>query len=182
MRRTRRGAAVLTGALVSAATLCGGFAMQNDTPDPVADDMPLTLLVEGRLGVKVPAQWVVERITSGPGSARVQIVSSQHPDIALHITQSSIPRHHTWEMAAESLRQALNEQPLGVFVDFNPADRRVDRPAVTYQEMRADHHIQWVVLVDDALRIAIGCQSAPGREQLVRDACDQAVQSAHAVF
>ena len=83
---------------------------------------------------------------------------------------------------AESLRQALSEQPPGVFVDFNPADRRADKPAVTYREVRRDHHIAWAVLIDDDVRIAIGCQSAPGREPLVRDACDQAVRSAHAVF
>ena len=28
----------------------------------------------------------------------------------------------------------------------------------------------------------IGCQSAPGHEDLVRFACDQAIGSAHAVF
>ena len=38
------------------------------------------------------------------------------------------------------------------------------------------------MLTDDDVRIAIGCQSGPGREWLVRDACDQAIQSAHAVF
>ncbi len=178
----RRGVAVLAGTVLSVAALCGGLAMRHDTSDPVAEDMPMTLLVEGRVGVKVPAQWSVQRITSGPGSARVQVVSSLHSDIAVHVTQSSIPSHQTQEMAAESLRRALNEQPLGVFVDFNPADRRVDRPAVTYREVRAGHHIVWAVLVDDALRIAIGCQSGPGREELVRDACDQAIQSAHAVF
>jgi len=39
-----------------------------------------------------------------------------------------------------------------------------------------------VVLIDGSLRIAIGCQSAPGHEDAVRQACDQAVRSAHAVF
>jgi len=38
------------------------------------------------------------------------------------------------------------------------------------------------VLIDESLRIAIGCQSAPGDEEAVREACDQAVRSAHAVF
>jgi hypothetical protein len=38
------------------------------------------------------------------------------------------------------------------------------------------------VLVDKILRIAIGCQTAPGREQLVREVCDRAIGSAHAVF
>src|SRR4029077_9102531 len=40
----------------------------------------------------------------------------------------------------------------------------------------------WAVLVDDSLRIAIGCQSAPGHEEAVREACDQAIRSAHGVF
>jgi len=69
-----------------------------------------------------------------------------------------------------------------VFVEFDPADRRAGRPVVSYREIRADHHIAWVVFVDESLRIAIGCQSAPGHEEAVRDACDQAIRSAHAVF
>ena len=85
-------------------------------------------------------------------------------------------------MAAQALRTALDEQPDGVFVDFNPSDRRADRPVATYREIRAGHHIRWVVLVDDTVRIGIGCQSAPDREDQVRFACDQAVESAHAVF
>jgi type VII secretion-associated protein (TIGR03931 family) len=53
---------------------------------------------------------------------------------------------------------------------------------VTYREVRAEHEVAWTVLADDGIRIAIGCQSGPHREHLVRDACDQAIQSAHAVF
>jgi type VII secretion-associated protein (TIGR03931 family) len=142
----------------------------------------MTLLVEGRVGVKVPVQWEVQRITTGPGSARVQVVSPSDADIVLHITQSSIPSHQTLPMVADTLRKVLGEQPSGVFVDFNPADRRADRPVVTYREMRTDHEVAWTVLTDDDVRIAIGCQSGPRREHRVRDACDQAIQSAHAVF
>jgi type VII secretion-associated protein (TIGR03931 family) len=182
IHRNRRGMAVLAGAAVCVAALCGGFAVGDDKSVPPSMGMPMTLLVEGRVGVKVPVQWAVQRITTGPGSARVQVVSPSDADIVVHITQSSVPSHQTMAMVAETLRTALAEQPRGVFVDFNPADRRADKPAVTYRENRADHEVAWTVLIDDGVRIAIGCQSGPRREELVRDACDQAIQSAHAVF
>jgi len=144
--------------------------------------MPMTLLVEGRVGVLVPAQWVVQRVTSGPGSARVQVVSPTDAGVAVHVTQSSLPPHQSRDALAESLRSALDHEPDGVFVDFNPADRRAGQLVVTYREVRAGHHIAWVVLFDESLRIAIGCQSAPGHDEAVREACDQAIRSAHAVF
>ena len=179
--RARRATAVLVGMLLSAAALCGGFAARQDVPRSAAG-MPMTLLVEGRVGIMVPAQWVVQRVTSGPGSARVQVVSPTDADIAVHVTQSSLPPHQSHEQLAESLHSALTQQPAGVFVDFNPSDRRADQPVVTYRELRAGHHITWVVLVDESLRIAIGCQSAAGHEDAVREVCDQAIRSAHAVF
>lgn len=181
-RLNRRGQALLAGAVVSVAALCGGFAMRHDSRIPPPGDIPMTLLIEGRVGVRVPAQWTAQRITSGPGSARVHIVSPVDPETAVHITQSPLPPHQTRAMAVQALRTALDEQPDGVFVDFNPSDRRADRPAVTYREIRAGHHIRWLVLVDGTVRIGIGCQSAPGREDQVRFACDQAIESAHAVF
>ncbi len=181
-RLNRRRQAVLAGALLSVTALCGAFAMRYDSGVPPPGEVPMTLLVEGRVGVKVPAQWTAQRITSGPGSARVQIVSPTDRETAVHITQSPTPPHQTQAMAAQALRAALDEQPDGVFVDFNPSDRRADRPVATYREIRAGHHIRWLVLVDDTVRIGIGCQSAPGREDQVRFACDQAVESAHAVF
>lgn len=174
--------AVLAGAAITVAALCGGFAVRDEKPDPPSVGMPMTLLVEGRVGVKVPVLWAVQRITTGPGSARVQVVSPSDADVVVHITQSLIPSHLSLATMADTLRTALAEQPVGVFVDFNPADRRLDKPAVTYREKRADHEVAWTVLTDDDVRIAIGCQSGPGRERLVRDACDQAIQSAHAVF
>jgi type VII secretion-associated protein (TIGR03931 family) len=100
----------------------------------------------------------------------------------MHITQSTLAPGQTRDAVAESLRSALDEQPAGVFVDFNASARRADKSAVTYREIREDRHILWTVLVDKTMRIAIGCQSAPGREQLVRDVCDRAIDSAHAVF
>jgi type VII secretion-associated protein (TIGR03931 family) len=179
--RGRRVAAVLGGTLLSVSALCGGFLSRHDV-DHSAVGMPMTLVVEGRVGVIVPAQWVVQRITTGPGSARLQVVSPTDADIALHVTQSSLPLHQSHAQVAASLRSALAEEPDGVFVEFNPSDRRADQPAVTYREIRADHHIAWVVLTDGSLRIAIGCQSAPGREAAVREACEAAIRSAHAVF
>ena len=182
IRRRPRRIAVLVGAAMTVAALCGGFAARDEKPEPPSVGMPMTLLVEGRVGVKVPVRWAVQRITTGPGSARVQVVSPSDADIVVHITQSSIPSDLTLATMADTLRTALDEQPVGIFVDFNPADRRLDKPAVTYREKRADHDIAWTVLSDDDVRIAIGCQSGPGRERLVRDACDQAIQSAHVVF
>jgi type VII secretion-associated protein (TIGR03931 family) len=130
----------------------------------------------------VPAQWVVQRITSGPGSARVQVVSPTDADIAVRVTQSSLSPHQSHEEVAEALLSALRHEPDGVFVDFNPSGRRAGQRVVTYREVRADRHIAWVVLVDESLRIAIGCQSAPEQEETVREVCDQAIRSAHAVF
>jgi type VII secretion-associated protein (TIGR03931 family) len=179
--RGRRGMALLTGVL-SVVLLCGGFAMRGATSDSPADDIPMTLLVEGRVGVMVPAVWRAQRTTSGPGSARVQIISSSDDDIVLHLTQSTSAPGSNLAMAADSLRTALDAEPDGVFVDFNPSDHRAGRPAVTYREIRRDHHIEWVVFIDDTVRIAIGCQSAAGHGDLVRNVCDQAVRTAHAVF
>ncbi|HYZ67296.1 MAG TPA: type VII secretion-associated protein, partial [Mycobacterium sp.] len=177
----RHATAVLAGTVLSAAVLCGGFAARQDM-HPSAADVPMTLLVERRVGLMVPAQWAVQRVVSGPGSARVQVVSPNDSGIALHVTQSSLPPQPSVEQVAASVRDALEAEPDGVFVDFNPADRRADRPVVTYRELRADHHVAWFVLIDRAVRIAIGCQSPPAREDAVREACDQAIRTAHAVF
>lgn len=180
-RRNRRAAPILTGTLVSAAVVCGGFATQHDV-QPSGANVPMTLLIEGRVGVMVPAQWVVERVTAGPGSARVQVVSPTDTHAAVHITQSPLIPHSSYEEVVESLRSTFRQQPDGVFVDFNPSDHRAHQAVATYREIRKDHHVAWAVLIDESLRIAIGCQSAPGHEEAVRDACDQAIRSAHAVF
>jgi type VII secretion-associated protein (TIGR03931 family) len=142
----------------------------------------MTLLVEGRVGVMVPARWAIQRVTSGPGSARVQIVSLDDKNVAVHVTQSSLAPRQSREQVAEALRRALRQEPDGVFVDFNPSDSRADQLVMTYREIRADRQIQWSVLIDGPLRIAVGCQSAPGREEAVREVCDRAIRSAHAVF
>jgi len=177
--RGHRVVAVVAGTLLTAAVLCVGFAVRQDRPTA---SMPMTLLIERRVGVMVPAQWAVERITSGPGSTRVQVVSPNDADVALHVTQSSLATAESLEQVAKSLRNALSAQRGGVFVGFNPADHRADKPVVSYRELRPDHHIAWVVLTDKSVRIAIWCQSAPGHEDAVREACDEAIRTAHAVF
>jgi type VII secretion-associated protein (TIGR03931 family) len=179
--RSGRATATLAGTLLSAAVMCGGLVARQHVPAAAAEP-PMTLLVEGRVGVMVPAQWVVQRITSGPGSARVQVVSPNDATVALHITQSTLASQQAQEQVADSLRDALAQEPDGVFVDFNPSDRRVDRAVVTYREVRRDRQIAWFVLIDRSLRIAIGCQSAPGHEEALHQICDRALGSAHAVF
>jgi type VII secretion-associated protein (TIGR03931 family) len=179
--RDRKALAVVCGTL-SAVLLCGGLVVVHDKrSEPRTDNMPMTLLVEGRVGVMVPAAWTARRITSGPGSARVQVVSPAGEDIALQLTQSVAPAPSSLADTADSLDAALAETTDGAFVEFNPSARRADRDAVTYREVRPERHVAWTVLLDGAVRIAIGCQSAPGREHLVEQACDRAIRSAHAV-
>lgn len=177
--RDRRALAVLSG-MVTVVLLCGGFAAaHNSGSDRVVSDMPVTLLVEGRIAVMVPATWTAQRITSGPGSARIQVVSPTDGDIALHITQSAVSHPSSLAATADSLLAALTEATDGAFVEFNPSDRRAGRDAVTYREVRPQHDVAWTVLIDGTARIAVGCQSAPGREHLVREACDRAIRSAY---
>jgi hypothetical protein len=115
------------------------------------------------------------------GSARVQVVSPTDGDVALHITQSVLAQPSSLATTADTLLAALAESADGAFVDFNPSDRRADRDAVTYREIRPERNIAWAVVIDGTARIAIGCQSLPRREHLVRQACDRAIRSAHAV-
>ena len=176
----RRVAAVCTGAVVSLAAVGGGWAAQTLSVQPPAD--PSTaLLVEGRVAVRVPAQWAVERITSGPGSARVRVSAPTGDSTALHLTQSVGATSTTIAEVAETLRQALESEPPGVFADVDPAGSVGGRPAVTYRELRAGSETRWAVVIDGAIRVAIGCQSPPGRPEVIHDACVRAVQSAHAV-
>lgn len=172
---------VLVGALLAAASVGAVVIRYDATPPPAAEEAS-TLLVEGRAAVVVPALWTVRRITDGRGSARVQITSPVDAAIALHVTQSPLPHAQTLEQVAGTLRDALEAEPAGVFTDFIASDQRGDRAVVTYREHRASHQTDWAVLVDDALRIGIGCQSPPGRADGLRSVCDAAVHSAHAVF
>jgi type VII secretion-associated protein (TIGR03931 family) len=160
---------VAVTALAGAATGSGGGGVPEGT-----------WVVEGRVAVEVPASWTVERVTSGAGSARVQAISPEEPRLALHVTQARVPDHETMQATAETLKAALDEQPDGVFTDFDATDQEAGRPAVTYTEQRSAVAIDWVVLVDRGMRIAIGCQrpvSGPARGP----ACERAVRTAHAV-
>jgi type VII secretion-associated protein (TIGR03931 family) len=147
---------------------------------PAAQTAPTTVLVEGRVAVTIPAGWLTQRVIAGPGSARVQVTSPLDPEVALHVTQSPTPGE-TLAAAADRLRQAVDSAPAGVFVDFNPAGVSAGRPAVTYREVRAAHDVRWTVLLDGSVRISIGCQSRPAARDAVRDACELAVRSAHAL-
>lgn len=148
-------------------------------PSPVGA-APTTFLVEGRVAVAVPADWPTQRVTVGPGSARVQVTSPSDPEAALHVTQSPVAGE-TLSGTAERLKRAIEAEPAGSFVDFNASGTSVGRPAVTYREVRAGHDVRWTVLLDGPVRIGLGCQSRPGKEEAVRAVCEQAVRSAHAI-
>jgi type VII secretion-associated protein (TIGR03931 family) len=166
-------------AVVLAVAVPAVAAMGRHGVAPV-DTAPTTFLVEGRVALTVPANWPTERVVAGPGSARVQVTSPSDPEVALHVTQSPVP-DETLSGTAERLKRAIDAEPAGVFVDFNPSGTSAGRPAVTYREVRASHQVRWTVLLDGTVRISIGCQSPPGDEDAVRDVCEQAVRSAHAI-
>lgn len=173
---TPRAAAVAV-AVLSATALAAAAVGLHTGPADVED---AAWLVEGRIAVEVPARWTVERITSGPGSARLQVVSPSSHSEAIHVTQSGVPGGQTLEETAETLRAALAEERDGVFVGFMALGERARRPAVTYREVRSDRRIDWTVLLDGGVRIAIGCQGTaeqPGPEAQ----CDRAIRSARAV-
>ncbi len=177
----RRAIAALAGTAISAAVLCAALAAEPAHRVARDGSPPVTTLVEGRVSIDVPAAWRVERITSGPGSPRVQVISPTDADAAVLVVQSRVRRGQTLQMAADVIRAALDGQPGGVFTQFNPADRRADKPVVTYREIREGGHILWAVLLDGDMRIAIGCRSGIGRESSVRPACDEAIRTARAV-
>jgi type VII secretion-associated protein (TIGR03931 family) len=174
----------MLGGLAAAATVLAAavpaMAAVGHRAVPPVNTPPTTFLVEGRVALTVPADWQTQRVVTGPGSARVQVNSPSDPEVALHITQSPIP-DETLSATADQLRRAIDTEPAGVFVDFNPSGVTAGRPAVTYRELRASHHVRWTVLVDGSVRISVGCQSRPGGEDAVRDACEQAVRSARAI-
>ncbi|OBA91813.1 type VII secretion-associated protein [Mycobacteriaceae bacterium 1482268.1] len=177
----RGGRSVVLAALATSVTmLCAGVGLVSETDESAATAMPMTVLVEGRVALKVPALWTVRRVTTGPGSARV-VVRTPDESAAVLVTQSQVPGGEPLAATAAALQTALDDQQPGVFGDFIADGRRADRAAVTYRETRQNRQIEWAVFVDDAVRIGIGCQSAPGGEHLVRDACDEAIRSAHAV-
>jgi type VII secretion-associated protein (TIGR03931 family) len=176
-RRWRLALAVLL--TVAVLGVLGGLASTRRAA-PAGDGVPTTYLVEGRVALEVPAQWSTQRVIGGPGSARVLVTSPSDPETSLHVTQSRVATE-ALSATAEFLKQAIDAEPTGVFVDFNPADTVAGRPAVTYREVRPGHDIRWTVLVDKAVRISIGCQSPHGHEDTVRRACELAVRSARAL-
>ncbi|MEW2481493.1 type VII secretion-associated protein [Mycobacterium sp. NPDC049093] len=174
-RRSRTGRFAMCAASALAAAL-GGIAFA--AHGPPTDHRSMTVLVEGRVGVQIPAGWTVRRSTEGPGSARVEVVSPTDPELMIHLTQSGVGDG----TVADTLRRTLHEQPAGVFVDFEPSAVVAARQVVSYREVRTGREIRWAVFVDGAVRIAVGCQSAPGHGEAVRWACEAATRSAHAVF
>ncbi|WP_370330533.1 type VII secretion-associated protein [Mycolicibacterium hippocampi] len=175
--RKRRAVAVLAGVFLSVAAAGGGWAAQALSGQRPSESAS-TLLVEGRVAVRVPARWTVERITSGPGSARVRVSAPTGDPTALHITQSSGQVSQTLQEVAESLGRAVQSEPSGVFVDFDPDGNVGNRTAVTYRERRADSDTAWAVVIDGATRIAIGCQGPAARRDVIDAVCIQAVESA----
>ncbi len=177
-RRPLRVSAAITAVIAGLiATVAGAVWVLVTSAEPAA---ATAVLAEGRAVVRVPARWSVERITAGPGSARVRIAAPAGLP-ALHVTQSTSASEMTTDQVAESLRRALESEPAGVFVDFDPRAQVGGRFAVTYREQRADSETRWAVVVDGTLRIAIGCQSAIGRQHELADVCVAAVGSARAV-
>ena len=170
-------AAAVTAAILTASALTGA-AVGLDTRTEESD--AAAWLVEGHVAVEVPAEWTVELVTSGPGSARVQVVSPSDRSEVIHVTQARVPETQTLDSAAEVLRSALAEEPEGVFIDFTAPGERAQRAAVTYREVRADRRIDWTVLLDGGVRIAIGCQGS-GERSRPELLCDRAIRSAHAV-
>ncbi len=179
-RRSERRVAAPAAAVVSAALLSVGLSLSPVTDEPDRTSTPMTLLVEGRVALKVPALWTVRRITSGPGSARVQVTAPDDSTGVL-MTQSQVRKGETLTATSATLRSALDDQQPGIFSQFDPDDRRAGRPAATYREVRDGRQIDWAVFVDDTVRIGIGCRSAPGSEHAVRDVCEEAIRSAHAL-
>ena len=170
----------LGGAAVTTRWRHGGIDTPGGTETPTGTETPAAAsvsLVEGRITVAIPPDWSVERITSGPGSRRVEVTSPIDPDIVVHITSSYAPET-TLADAAEVLGKAVTDQEPGVFVAFRPAAEVAGRPAITYREIRAGRVIDWSVVLAGATRISIGCQSAPGAEHAVRGPCEQAVRTA----
>ena len=170
--------ALLSALAVAVVLVCLGLAFGADEADPVS--IPTTLLVEGRVALKVPALWAVRRITTGPGSARVQVMAPDN-SIAVLVTQSQVRASETLSNTAATLRSAVDGQQAGVFSQFKSEDLRADRQVVTYRELRGGRQTDWAVFVDGSLRIAVGCQSSPGDEEAIRHVCEEAIRSAHTV-
>jgi len=167
-------------AVAAAVSIVGALVLglsNRDGPAPAiatATDPEFTWLVEGRVAVQVPARWTVDRALAGAGSARLQIISPEDRGQIIHLTQSVVPREQTLEGAARSLRDAATKLPGGVIVDFQDAGVSAGRAAVRYREVRGNRIVDWSVLLDGPVRIAVGCQGSSARS-----VCDTAIRSAH---
>lgn len=149
---------------------------------PPAPAIATSLLVEGRVQLMVPAEWAVRRIPAGgAGSARVEVISPADPEAVVHVTQVRVKPAETLAATAETLRAAMEKEPQGAFTDFRADDRKMDRPAVTYTEVREGHDIAWTVLLDGDMRIGVGCQFKKDSYADVRQACELATRTVHAI-
>lgn len=178
----RRMPALLAAAVGLALPVVVGLTVRPEH-QPADTAMTGVYLVDGRVAMQIPADWPVRRITAGPGSERVQVVSPSDPQMLVNLTQSPAAGD-TLAAVAEPLQRALlaaEAQTPGVFTDFEAAGSSAGRPAVTYREVRGDHEVSWAVLVDGAVRIGIGCQHGSGSAEAIREVCERAVRSAHAI-
>lgn len=180
VRKPSRRIRVLAGAVTAVAALALPAALPAPGTRKPAPSPPVATLVEGRVALTVPAGWQPRRVTGGPGSARLEVVSPADPQLRVHLTQAPAAQR-SLSAVADVLRAAIDAEPAAVFVDFTPAGERAGRAAVTYRELRADHEVSWAVLLDGPVRIGVGCQHRPGDEEPIRAACDLAIRSAHTV-
>ncbi|PEG54585.1 type VII secretion-associated protein [Mycolicibacterium diernhoferi] len=137
---------------------------------------PVALITEGRVTVRLPAGWMIDRVTGSAGSPRVQADSPSDQLAAILLTQS--PAGPDPGRSAAVLKAALERQPEGVFTDFRTDDHRGGRAVSSYTEIRGDREIAWAVFIDGPVRIAIGCQQPAGGGQPIREHCDEAIRSA----
>jgi len=147
-------------------------------PVPVAarSGVESTWLVEGQVSMQVPERWTVSRAVADSGSARVQVISPDDPGRIIHLTQTSVRPGGDLRVAARVLRAAAAKAGPGVIVDFDDADTVAGRAAVTYREVRPGREVRWTILLDDSVRIAIGCQGGD-----IAGDCDLAIRSAHRI-
>lgn len=172
----------LAAAIVVAGVVLTVAFTRERQPSPTTPAVATALLVEGRVQFMVPADWAVRRIPAGgAGSARVEVISPKDPEVVVHVTQVRVKSTETLASTAETLRAAMDKESPGVFTDFTADDRTMERPAVTYTEVREGHDVAWTVLLDGDLRIGVGCQFKKNNYATVQQACEMAIRTAHAV-
>ena len=90
-RRDLRVVAIAAAALVVAVAAVIVIPMVRSGPDDIQAATATTALVEGRVSAQIPAGWIVRRVSTGPGSARVEVATAPSGDAVLHVTQSRVP-------------------------------------------------------------------------------------------